>query len=77
MNATKLSLSIPAELAAFVEKYRKTRGLRSRSQVFEKALKLLRSQDLETAYREAGEGDHKTNRDWDGAIADGLTDETW
>jgi len=77
MSATKLSLSIPAELVGFVEKYRKTRGLKSRSQVFEEALKLLRSQDLESAYREASMDDEKTNRDWESVVSDGLTDETW
>ena len=77
MSAAKLSVSLPAELVGFVEKYRRTRGLRSRSQVFEEALKLLRSRDLESAYREASADDEKTNRDWESTISDGLTDETW
>jgi antitoxin ParD1/3/4 len=77
MSAAKLSVSLPAELVGFVEKYRRTRGLRSRSQVFEEALKLLRSRDLESAYLEASADDEKTNRDWESTISDGLTDETW
>ncbi len=77
MSVTKLSLSLPAELAGFVESYRKRRGLRSRSQVFEEALKLLRSRDLESAYRQASEADAETNRAWDVTVADGLDDETW
>jgi antitoxin MazE9 len=77
MSAAKLSISLPASLVGFVEKYRKTRGLRSRSQVFEEALKLLRNQELEAAYRAASEDDEKTNREWESTISDGLTDETW
>jgi antitoxin ParD1/3/4 len=77
MGAAKLSVSLPSELAGFVEKYRKASGLKSRSQVFEEALKLLRSRDLENAYREASEHDERTNRAWDTAVADGLGDETW
>jgi metal-responsive CopG/Arc/MetJ family transcriptional regulator len=53
MSVAKLSISLPDSLAGFVESYRKRRGLKSRSQVFEEAVRLLRSRDLETAYREA------------------------
>ena len=77
MSAAKLSVSLSSELAGFVEKYRRRRGLKSRSQVFEEALKLLRSRDLESAYREASEDDEQTNRDWETAVSDGLTDEAW
>jgi metal-responsive CopG/Arc/MetJ family transcriptional regulator len=77
MNVVKLSISLPTALAGFVERYRKERGLRSRSQVFEEALKLLRSRHLESAYREASADDEKLNRDWASTVSDGLTDETW
>jgi antitoxin ParD1/3/4 len=73
MNAAKLSISIPRSLAGFIEKYRKKRGL-NRSQVFEEAVKLLRSRELETAYREAGS---ESDNGWDSTISDGLADETW
>jgi antitoxin ParD1/3/4 len=53
MAAAKLSVAIPRSLAGFVETYRKTRGLKSRSQVFEEAIKLLRNRELEAAYRAA------------------------
>lgn len=52
MGVAKLSVSFPDSLAGFVENYRKKRGL-NRSQVFEEAVKLLRSRELEAAYREA------------------------
>ena len=53
MSVARLSISLPESLAAFVENYRKERGLKSRSHVFEEAVKLLRSRELEAAYREA------------------------
>jgi antitoxin MazE9 len=74
MSAAKLSVSLPRSLAGFVESYRKRRGLKSRSQVFEEALKLLRSRELETAYREANS---ESDKDWETAASDGLSDEAW
>jgi hypothetical protein len=52
MSVAKLSVSLPDSLAGFVENYRRKRGL-NRSQVFEEAVKLLRSREREAAYREA------------------------
>ena len=74
MSVAKLSVSLPRELAGFVENYRKKRGLKSRSQVFEEAIKLLRNRELEAAYREANS---EIDEVWDNAISDGLSDETW
>ncbi|HEV2170406.1 MAG TPA: hypothetical protein VGR40_05640 [Candidatus Binatus sp.] len=74
MRGAKLSVSLSGSLAGFVESYRKRRGLKSRSQVFEEAVKLLRSQELEAAYREA---DSEFEKAWDAANSDGLSDETW
>ncbi len=73
MSAAKLSVSLPESLVSFVECYRKKRGM-NRSQVFEEAVKLLRSRELEAAYREA---DAKSDKAWDSMIADGLADEAW
>jgi len=74
MAVSKISVSIPASLAGFVESYRKKRGLKSRSEVFEEAVKLLRSRELETAYHDAGA---ERDQDWEATVADGLNDETW
>lgn len=74
MSVAKLSVSLPDSLAGFVESYRKKRGLKSRSQVFEEAIKLLRSRELEAAYREAN-ADY--NKAWESTVSDGLGDETW
>jgi metal-responsive CopG/Arc/MetJ family transcriptional regulator len=74
MSVAKLSVSLPDSLAGFVENYQKKRGLKSRSQVFEEAIKLLRSRELEAAYREAGA---EYDKAWEAAASDGLADETW
>ena len=74
MAVAKLSVSLPDSLAGFVENYRKKRGLKSRSQVFEEAVRLLRSQELETAYREANA---EFDDAWETTTSDGLSDETW
>jgi antitoxin ParD1/3/4 len=74
MGAAKLSISLPDSLAGFVENYRKKRGLRSRSEVFEEAVKLLQSRELEEAYREA---ETECDPAWEAVSADGLSDETW
>ncbi|MBD2439605.1 CopG family transcriptional regulator [Nostoc sp. FACHB-110] len=74
MQVEKLSISLSAPLVRFVESYKLAKGCKSRSQVIEMALQLLRQQELEAAYRAAStEVDH----DWDVTIADGLADEAW
>lgn len=74
MSVAKLSVSLPDSLAGFVENYRKKRGLRSRSKVFEEAVKLLQSRELETAYRQAVA---EYDKSWEAASSDGLSNETW
>jgi antitoxin ParD1/3/4 len=73
MSVAKISVSLPDELVGFVEDYRKKRGL-NRSQVIEQAVKLLRSRDLEAAYREANA---EVDKDWENTVADGLSDDAW
>ncbi len=71
--SAKVSVSLRDSLAGFVENYRKKRGL-NRSQVFEEAVKLLRSRELEAAYREASGA---ADKEWENTVADGLADEAW
>lgn len=52
MHTEKFSISLPAELSQFVERYRANHAPKSRSQVIGEALELLRQRDLEAAYRE-------------------------
>jgi antitoxin MazE9 len=74
MYAEKVSISIPSVLMQFVEEYRVNRGKKSRSDVFEDALVLLRERELEDAYRDASAG---VDPAWDATIADGLDREAW
>ncbi|WP_026733732.1 ribbon-helix-helix domain-containing protein [Fischerella sp. PCC 9605] len=74
MNVEKLSISLPPSLVEFIENYKLSKGCKSRSQVIEEALELLRNRELEEAYRQASA---EVDSDWDVTVADGLTDETW
>ncbi|AUT03857.1 CopG family transcriptional regulator [Nostoc sp. CENA543] len=74
MNVEKISISLPPSLVEFIENYKLNKGCKSRSQVVEEALELLRNRELEAAYRAASA---EVSGDWDIAVADGLIDETW
>lgn len=74
MHVEKISISLPQSLVKFIENYQVAKGCKSRSQVIEEAVELLRSRELESAYREAS---REVDSDWDVTLADGLTDETW
>jgi antitoxin ParD1/3/4 len=74
MYAEKVSISIPTVLMQFVEEYRVNRGKKSRSDVFEDALMLLRERELEVAYRDASAD---VDPAWDATVADGLDHEAW
>ena len=74
MQTEKLSVSLPTPLVQFVEQYKQTHQLQSRSIVIEEAIELLRQRDLEQAYREANS---EIDPAWELTTADGLSDETW
>jgi len=74
MQAEKLSISLPKSLVQFMESYRVAHQCKSRSQVIEEALQLLREQELERAYREASQ---EVDQNWEVTVGDGLDDETW
>ena len=74
MQVAKLSISLPETLVKFMEDYKVTHHCKSRSQVVEVALQLLREQELESAYRESSQ---EIDLDWELTVADGLTDEAW
>jgi antitoxin ParD1/3/4 len=74
MNVEKLSISLPPSLVEFIENYKLSKGCKSRSQVIEEALELLRNRELEEAYRLASA---EVDSAWDMTVADGLADETW
>ncbi|MEW6428665.1 MAG: CopG family transcriptional regulator [Thermodesulfobacteriota bacterium] len=74
MLAAKISISLPASLLDFVERYKESHALKSRSRVIEEALERLREESLEEAYREAAA---EAEPDFDATSGDGLADETW
>lgn len=74
MNREKLSVSVPASLARFVETYRRVHDLDSKGRVVERALRVLREQELERAYAEAS---HDTDPAWDATTADRPAGEAW
>ncbi|MEO5861271.1 MAG: hypothetical protein ABIQ03_02255 [Burkholderiales bacterium] len=74
MAVEKLSISIPGAALEFVERYRKKHSIKTRSEVVQEALALLRERELEGAY---GESSAEIDLDWDCLSSDGLIDEAW
>jgi Arc/MetJ-type ribon-helix-helix transcriptional regulator len=74
MRTEKLSISLTPEAIRAIDAYRTAHAIKSRSQVIEQALRRLREDDLESAYREASRADAP---DWDATVGDGLSHETW
>ena len=73
---TRFSVSISREIAQFVETYQQENDVKSRSEVIERALKLLREKELQQAYYEAGQ-EWLASEDaalWESASADGLAE---
>ena len=71
----KMSVSLPDEDVEFLEAYAKEKGIRSRSAVVQKALRLLRALELERDYEEAwGEwSDSELGADWDAVSDSGVS----
>ena len=74
MLAEKISISLGADMLNFVESYQKTHAMKSRSQVIEMAVALLREKELEKSYRLAAQ---EADADYEATTADGLADEAW
>lgn len=70
----KLSISLPASSVLFVEQYRKTYAVATRSEVIDIALRTLRDRELERAYSEAAR-EEEDFIDFDVSSADGLEDD--
>jgi len=73
----KLSVSLPDDDVEFLDAYARARGVRSRSAVLHKAVRLLRGAELGASYEEAfgewgGSGEAEA---WDVTVADGLGDD--
>ena len=74
MSASRFSISISEEIAKFVESYQDDKNIGSRSEVIERALKLLREKELQQAYYEAGEEwlNSEDSTLWESTISDEL-----
>jgi antitoxin ParD1/3/4 len=79
MYAEKVSVSLPQSLMQFVEEYKISHQRKSRSQVVEEALTLLRERELEAAYRdaEAAKLANAIAKDFAPTTSDGLDHEAW
>ena len=79
MPNIKLSVSVDQDFAPFIERYQRQHTVRTKSEVVERALELLRKAELQEAYRQAA-ADWLENPDaklWDRTVADGLEVEQW
>ncbi|TAK75013.1 MAG: CopG family transcriptional regulator [Gammaproteobacteria bacterium] len=73
MNTEKLSISLPIVLAEFVKEYQATHAYKTKSEVIQEAVKLLRQKELENSYRQANK---EADIGLDASVSDGLDDET-
>ncbi len=73
---TKISANVDTELVAFLEKYQQRRGLKTRSEALEDAIRELRRAHLRAEYAAAAQDpDYLADvKRWDSTVADGLDD---
>lgn len=74
MNTEKLSISLPMPLSNFIAQYQTEHECRSKSEVIQKAIKLLQQKELEECYRAAN---NEIDSNFDITSFDGLDDEAW
>ncbi len=74
MAIEKRSISLPREASVFAHRDRKSQLIKTRSEVGQEALALLRECELESTYREASA---EVDFDWDRLSSDGLPNEAW
>ncbi len=70
----KISVSLPEEDIEFLDEYARSLGVRSRSAVIQRAVRMLRAAELGPAYAEAwAEWQSGGDADvWDSAVGDGI-----
>lgn len=70
----KVSVSLPDEDVQFLDSYASAQGLRSRSAVLHKAVRLLRGAELAPAYEDAFASweDAEEAADWDVTAGDNI-----
>lgn len=80
-STEKVSVSLPAEILRFAERYQKTHHLSSRSEVLVEAIKALRERELACGFDEWA-NDHESAADplIDSGVSEGLepsNEENW
>lgn len=70
----KVSISLPDEDVEFLDSYAEAQGLRSRSAVLQKAVRLLRGTELAPAYEEAFSSWDESDdaADWNATAGDNI-----
>ena len=76
MHAKRVSVSLSPTLMRFAEEYKFSHNHKSRSQVIEETLTLLRERELEAAYRDADTGPQLA-KNFAPTVTDGLANEAW
>lgn len=77
-TVSKFTVSVPSDLAKFLEQYQKNHKIASRSEVIARGLQSLRDTELATAYRNHAKAWQKDPEHtfWDeAAVADGIDGE--
>ena len=69
-------MSLPDDDVALIDEYARTAGLPSRSAVLQRAVRLLRQDDLDQDYAAAWDDWEASGEQaaWDATVTDGLTD---
>lgn len=67
-------MTVPESLAEFVDSYRAQHDVRTKSEVVERALRLLRERELESDYAAAAA---EADPAWEATTSDGLPDDDW
>lgn len=70
----KISVSLPEEDIEFLDEYARSLGVRSRSAVIQRAVRILRATELGPAYADAWEEWEASGEAdiWDSAASDGI-----
>lgn len=71
----KVSVSLPNEDVEFLDAYAATQGFASRSAVLQRAVRLLRANELGPAYEDAWNDWSSSGDDevWEHAVSDGMS----
>ena len=80
VNVNRLTVSLPETSLAFIEKYKETNNLTSKSQVVVKALKVLEQQALFDMFTEMGrelETESAATVETSQLAAEAFLDDTW